>query len=90
MPSHADLVALLLARLRQVCERLGGEAPAADAAVRFADVVDSMGFVEFLALVAEDCGVSVETIEQAAGHRFGSVAELAAVLASGGCVPPVA
>jgi 3-oxoacyl-[acyl-carrier-protein] synthase III len=84
MSPHADLVAHLLARLRQVCERLGGEALIAGADARFADVVDSMGFVEFLALVAEDCGVSVETIEQAAGHRFGNVAELAAVLHEAG------
>jgi 3-oxoacyl-[acyl-carrier-protein] synthase-3 len=82
MPSQADLVARLLARLNQVRQQLGQGSLAADAETRFADAFDSMGFVEFLALTAEDCGVSVEAIEQAAGRRYGSVGELAAALVS--------
>jgi 3-oxoacyl-[acyl-carrier-protein] synthase-3 len=84
MSSHAALVARLLARLHQVREQLRQAPVAADAATRFADALDSMGFVEFLALAAEDCGVPVEAIEQAAGRRYGSIGELAAVLAAAG------
>jgi 3-oxoacyl-[acyl-carrier-protein] synthase III/acyl carrier protein len=84
MPTLADLESRLLDRLREVQRTLGIEPPAADAGVRFADAVDSMGLVEFLALLAEDLGVSVEAIEQVAGRRFGTVAELAAALSAAG------
>ncbi len=80
MSPRADLVAPLLAHLRQVCDLLGLPEAPEDAAVRFADAIDSMGFVEFLALVADDCGVPVEAIEQASGRRYGTVGELAAAL----------
>jgi len=93
MSPSPDLVARLLALLRQVREKLGHEPLAADAGTRFADVLDSMGFVEFLALAAEDCGVSMEDIERATGRRYGSVGELAAVLDPLGaraCRPQVA
>jgi 3-oxoacyl-[acyl-carrier-protein] synthase-3 len=80
MPTLADLECRLLDRLREVQRTLGVEPPAGDAGVRFADAVDSMGLVEFLALLADDLGVSVEAIEQAAGRRFGTVAELAAAI----------
>src|SRR4051812_38759394 len=70
----------LLARLQQVERDLGVEPQATDSGVRFADAIDSMGFAEFLATVADACGVSVETITRAAGPQFGSVAELAEVL----------
>jgi 3-oxoacyl-[acyl-carrier-protein] synthase-3 len=83
----ADVEALLLERLRQVQRGLGVAAVCADAGVRFADAVDSMGLVEFLALVADDFGVSGTAIEQAAGRRFGTVAELAAALAAAGLHP---
>ncbi len=83
MSSHA-VVARLLDRLHQVRELLEQEQLAADANTRFVDALDSMGFVEFLALVAEDYGVLVETIEQAAGRRYGSVGELAAALDAAG------
>jgi 3-oxoacyl-[acyl-carrier-protein] synthase-3 len=83
MSTVVDLESRLLDRLRRVQDTLGIEPPA-DAGTRFADAVDSMGLVEFLALVAEDCGVSVEAVEQATGRRFGTVAELAAALAAAG------
>jgi 3-oxoacyl-[acyl-carrier-protein] synthase-3 len=76
----------LLDRLRQVQEALGAE-PSADPGVRFADVVDSMGLVEFVALVAEDLGVPPQAVEEAAEWRFGTVAELATALLKVGLVP---
>ncbi len=82
----ADLESRLLDRLREVQRALGMEPPAGGPDVRFTDAVDSMGLVEFLALLADDLGVSAEAIEQAAGHRFGTVAELAAALAAAGLV----
>ncbi len=84
MPTITDLECRLLGRLREVQRTLGVEPPAADAGVRFVDAVDSMGLVEFLALLADDLGVSVESIEQAVGRRFGTVAELAAALSAAG------
>jgi 3-oxoacyl-[acyl-carrier-protein] synthase-3 len=87
MSPLADLVAHLLARLGQVREFLNAEAISLAADARFADALDSMGFVEFLALIADDCGVTVEEIERASDHRFGSVAELAAVLHDAGLRP---
>lgn len=84
MSPNPDFVVRLLAHLRQVREQLGHELRPVDAETRFADVVDSMGFVEFLALVAEDCGVAVETLEQATRRRYGSVGEFAAALDAAG------
>jgi 3-oxoacyl-[acyl-carrier-protein] synthase-3 len=63
------------------------EPPAGDVGVRFADAVDSMGFVEFLALVAGDLAATVAEVERAAGRRFGTVAELAAALDAAGLRP---
>src|SRR5947207_4058658 len=88
MPTPAaDLRLYLMSRLRQVQEALGAAEPAADARVRFAEAVDSMGLVEFVALVAEDCGVAPEAVDRAAGRRFGTVAELADALAAAGLWP---
>lgn len=85
--SYDDLIACLLARLNWVRDQLGQETLSVDAGTRFADALDSMGFVEFLALVADDCGVPVERIEQASGHRYGTVGQFAAALdASGVCL----
>jgi hypothetical protein len=94
MSSHDTLVVRLLARLNQVREMLGLEPLAVDANTSFVDALDSMGFVEFLALAAEDCGVPVEVIEQATGRRYGSIGEFAASLVAAGlslrheCPPP--
>ncbi|HTU19867.1 MAG TPA: hypothetical protein VMG10_17525, partial [Gemmataceae bacterium] len=84
MSLQAVLVDRLLARLRQVRDLLGLEHLDADAETRFADALDSMCFVEFLTLVAEDSGVSVEAVEEAAGRHYGSVGELAAALDAAG------
>jgi 3-oxoacyl-[acyl-carrier-protein] synthase-3 len=81
---RADLVARLLRHLRQVQENLGLEPLADGPDARFAEAVDSMGLVEFLALLAEDCSVPVEAIERAAGHRFGTVRDLADALDAAG------
>jgi 3-oxoacyl-[acyl-carrier-protein] synthase-3 len=81
---RAELVARLLRHLRQVQENLGLEPTADGPDARFAEAVDSMGLVEFLSLVAEECSVPVEAIEQAAGHRFGTVGELADALDASG------
>ena len=83
-----DWTRYLLTRLREVQRNLGGELAADDQAhARFADVLDSMGMVEFLALVADDCGVKPEAIEKAVAHNFGTIAALAAALNQAGLAP---
>lgn len=77
----------LLRRLRQVQENLGLEPLADDPGVRFADAVDSMGLVEFLTLLAADCGVTPDAIEQTVGRRFGTVSGLATALEAAGIEP---
>jgi 3-oxoacyl-[acyl-carrier-protein] synthase-3 len=84
MSPPVDLVAHLLARLHQVRTLLGLEPLVADAKTRFADALDSMGLVEFLSLVAEDCGVPIEAIEQATGHRYSTIGEFAVALDAAG------
>jgi 3-oxoacyl-[acyl-carrier-protein] synthase-3 len=86
-PTHADLTARLLERLRSVQKNLGQEPTADRPDVRFADELDSMGLVEFLTLVAADCGVTVERIEEAVGRRFGTVAEMVVALEAAGLRP---
>jgi 3-oxoacyl-[acyl-carrier-protein] synthase-3 len=82
------LTAHLLQRLRQVRADLGLEPAAADdPGARFADLLDSMGLVEFLTVLAEDCGTSPGQIEDCAGRRFGTVAELAAAMDAAGLLP---
>jgi hypothetical protein len=81
MPSSPDLLTRLLDRLRQVRHELGYEPLAvADGEVEFAEALDSMGLVEYVGVVADDCGVSPEQVERAAGGHFRTVAELAAAL----------
>src|SRR5207237_216253 len=83
----SELTAHLLSRLVQVRENLGAEpAAGADAHARFADVLDSMGMVEFLMIVAEDCGVTSTAIEECVGRKFGTVGELAVALRNAGWV----
>jgi 3-oxoacyl-[acyl-carrier-protein] synthase-3 len=82
-----DLLALLLRRLREVRERLGLEALPDNPQLRFADALDSMGLVEFVALVADDCATDAETVERAADRRFDTVAGLADTLRTAGLRP---
>src|SRR5262245_49144804 len=80
--SLADITADLLDRLDQVRCNLGiSDGGSATADARFADLVDSMGMVEFLGLVAADCGVSPIVIEDCVHRRFGTIAELAEAMA---------
>lgn len=74
----------LLQRLRQVQAQLGVEQCATDSNARFADEVDSMGFAEYLAIVADDCAVEVEDISRAVGREYGTVEELADALTAAG------
>jgi 3-oxoacyl-[acyl-carrier-protein] synthase-3 len=83
-----ELTVHLLTRLQQVQARLGQVTAGADALqAPFADLLDSMGLAEFVAVLAEDCGVEATTIEESAGQRFGTVLELAAALARAGIAP---
>jgi 3-oxoacyl-[acyl-carrier-protein] synthase-3 len=86
MNSQAEQVAArLLDRVRLVQEILGQPTePPPTPEARFSDLLDSMGMVEFLALVAEDFGVRVEVIEDSVAGRFGTVAELAGALEAAG------
>ncbi len=83
-PITQDCLRHLLRRLREVQENLGFELTEGDPRSLLADEVDSMGLVELVALLAQDSGVRPEVIEQAVGHRFGTVGELAEALALAG------
>lgn len=83
-----DLTAHLLARLRRVQQDLGVEPSAPDdPGLRFADALDSMGMAEFLALLADDCGVTPAAIEECTGRQFGTVAALACAMHAAGVLP---
>lgn len=84
------LTAHLLDRLREVQQNLGMLPADDDAGARFADLLDSMGMVEFLTVLADDCGVTPARIERCADRRFGTVAELAAALHAAGLRPSAA
>jgi 3-oxoacyl-[acyl-carrier-protein] synthase-3 len=86
MPTtRADLAAHLLARIALVRRNLGyDDSSAIPIEARFAEVLDSMGMVEFLGIVADDCGVALTKIEECASRRFGTIAELAASMAVSG------
>src|SRR5262249_29849492 len=78
----------LLQRLRQVPAGLGLDPEDVDdAGARFADLLDSMGLVESVTVLAEDCGVTPGQIERCTDRRFGTVAELAAAMQSAGLLP---
>jgi 3-oxoacyl-[acyl-carrier-protein] synthase-3 len=83
-----DVIAHLLRRLNEVMRRLNGDVNALnDPNRRFADALDSMAMVEFLAVLADDCGVTLGIFEQHVGRRFGTVAELGAELHGLGWLP---
>ena len=81
-----ELVAHLLRRLHEVQARLG-LMPEGDESARFADLIDSMGMVEFIGQLADDCAVEPEDVERAAGRRFGTVTELGKALHAAGLSP---
>jgi 3-oxoacyl-[acyl-carrier-protein] synthase-3 len=82
-----NLTAHLLHRVALVQRNLGGDPELAAPETAFADLLDSMGLVEFVALLADDCGVAPARIEAAVGHRFGTVAKLAHGLSAAGIAP---
>ena len=76
-----ELLEHFLNRLRQVQHALGQEQVAdGDFDTLLGEQLDSMGLVEFTALLADDCGVAAEAIENSVGKQFGTVRELAAAL----------
>jgi 3-oxoacyl-[acyl-carrier-protein] synthase-3 len=86
--TDANLASYLLSVLRGVLEDSGIEEPGALCpTVRFADVFDSMAMVEFLGVVAEDCGCEMGTIEGAVDQRFSTVQNLAEAMHSVGLAP---
>jgi 3-oxoacyl-[acyl-carrier-protein] synthase-3 len=84
--AHDRLTAHLLDRLALVQRNLGQES-VVPANAAFGEVLDSMALVEFVALVAEDCGVEAEAIERCVGQRFGTVTEMAEALLRAGLTP---
>src|SRR5437870_3686278 len=85
--SANDFVAHLLMRLRQVQKNFGVP-ESGDPRTRLVDAVDSMGLVEFVGFLAEDFGVSPETIDEAVGRKYGTIAEIARCLQSTGLKLP--
>jgi 3-oxoacyl-[acyl-carrier-protein] synthase-3 len=80
----ADLQSLILRHVSAVRRTLGLDPVSEDPGVRFADALDSMGMVEFLGLLGDDCGVDVQFIERAANRQFDTIAGLACALAAAG------
>lgn len=76
-----DLTTHLVDRLCSVRRNLGmeDERPV-HSGLRFAEVLDSMGLVEFLAVVAEDCGTTPEAIEQCVDRQFDTIVGLAVAM----------
>lgn len=78
----------LLSVMRGVLEDLGAEeAEPLGPEARFADVFDSMAMVEFLGLVADDCGCEMAAIEECVDQRFSTVENLARAMSAAGLAP---
>jgi 3-oxoacyl-[acyl-carrier-protein] synthase-3 len=87
-PNADDLARYLLEGIRRVQQELGWTGPAPrDVHERFADLLDSMGLVEFLLQVADDCGTTPEAIEACVQRQFGTIAELATAMQAAGLSP---
>jgi 3-oxoacyl-[acyl-carrier-protein] synthase-3 len=79
--SHQALTDHLNLRLAQVVRGLGGELATQGAAeLRFADLLDSMAMVEYVAILADDFEVAPEAIELAVQRNYTTVFELARCL----------
>ena len=89
MPRQAtrELITHLLNRLHEVRHDLGMQQVSIGADALFAEMLDSMGMVEFIMVLAHDLSVTPEMIEQCVDHRFGTVAELADALDRAGISP---
>ena len=82
------LTAYLLDRIQQVRDSLNlGPLPEQEGALRFKDLLDSMGMVEFLLCVAEECGRTPEQIEACVERRFDTVDELARAMFAADIIP---
>jgi hypothetical protein len=80
------MIAHLLTLLARVRADLGLAALPVEPRTRFAEALDSMGLVELLARLADDCGSTPAALERAAGHTFSTVADLATALVAAGGV----
>jgi 3-oxoacyl-[acyl-carrier-protein] synthase-3 len=86
--SVEKLLIHLRTRLDDLRHTLGGDLLVpTDANSHFADLLDSMGLVEFIAQLAEDCAVKTEVIEACVGRRFTTLVELARRLHAAGIEP---
>jgi 3-oxoacyl-[acyl-carrier-protein] synthase-3 len=86
----AGLTRSLLDAVALIRRDLGRDEPAPeDPQGRFADLLDSMGLVEFLLVVARDFVTTPEVIEECVGRKFGTVAELAAAMHAAGLTAAV-
>jgi hypothetical protein len=80
-----EMLQHLIQRLQQVQRALGVELVAEnDLDARLANQLDSMGLVEYIALLADDCGVAAERIEESVNREFGTLRELAEALGRAG------
>jgi 3-oxoacyl-[acyl-carrier-protein] synthase-3 len=79
-----ELTARLRFRLDEVRQSLGMEPVAEHPDVSFSEALDSMGLVEYVAMVAEDCAVEPAAVEQAVAHHFETVNDLARALHAAG------
>src|SRR5439155_15015342 len=78
------VTAHLLDRLGHVRQSLGGDITDTGAETPLAEVLDSMGLVELVAILADDWQTTPAAIERCVGQRFGTVAELAQALCAAG------
>ncbi len=85
--SLENLADHLLTRLAEVQNNLGLPDVPNHRESRFADVLDSMAMVEFLAILTKDCGLKPGAIEHCVNHHFGTVGELAKAMHAAGLVP---
>src|SRR5262249_44401304 len=85
---RSELIAHLFRRLAEVRQLLGYEEPLAeDSEMPFADLIDSMGLVEFVAWIADDCGIDIEVIERCTDGRFHNIGLLADALLDADLMP---
>ena len=83
-----SLAELLWQLVVQVDRELGQTVPSgANLHTPFAELLDSMGLVEFLLRLADELGTTADAIEKAASRKFGTVLELAAALHAAGFMP---
>ncbi len=86
--SEAYLTDYLLSVMRGVLEDLEIEEPRPiGPEIRFADAFDSMAMVEFLGIVADDCGCEMTALEECVGQEFSSIGNLAGSMHAAGLAP---